>query len=96
MGRQDVSPGPTSHCGVGGNSPLRERETDRFGIGWYYGAANQGTYFKPGDGTGVEMFYNVAVTPWFELTPDLQILDGGSMRNPDTAYIFALRGNLRF
>ena len=82
--------------GVGGHSPLRGRQADRFGFGWYYGGANQGTFFRPDDGTGVEIFYNAAVTPWFHLTPDLQILDGGSMRNHDTALIFALRGNLAF
>ena len=98
-GISDGNPNPLKwivSCGIGGNSPLRGREADRFGIGWYYGAANQGTFFKPNDGTGVEMFYNIAVTPWFQLTPDLQILDGGSMRNPDTAVIVGLRANLVF
>ena len=98
-GISDGNPNPIKwivSCGVGGHSPIHGREADRFGIGWYYGGANQGTFFRPNDGTGVEIFYNVAVTPWFELTPDLQILDGGSMRKPDTAVIFALRGNLAF
>jgi porin len=100
-GISDANPNPlhwTVSLGVGGNSLLPGREADRFGIGWYYGAASPelGPFFTPDDGTGVEIFYNVAVTPWFELTPDLQILDGGSMRNPDTAVIFALRGNLAF
>jgi porin len=100
-GISDANPNPLHwivSLGVGGNSLLPGREADRFGIGWYYGAASPelGPFFTPDDGTGVEIFYNVAVTPWFELTPDLQILDGGSMRNPDTAYICALRGNLRF
>jgi porin len=98
-GISDGNPNPLKwnmSFGVGGHSPLRGRQADRFGIGWYYGGANQGTFFRPDDGTGVEIFYNAAVTPWFHLTPDLQILDGGSMRNPDTALIFALRGNLAF
>jgi len=100
-GISDANPNPIHWIvsfGVGGNSPLRGREGDRFGVGWYYGAASPelGPLFTPDDGTGVELFYNIAVTPWFELTPDLQILDGGSMRNPDTAVLFALRGNLTF
>jgi porin len=98
-GISDGNPNPLQwnvSFGVGGNSPFRGREADRFGIGWYYGGANQGTFFRPNDGTGVEIFYNIAVTPWFYLTPDLQILDGGSMRNPETAVIFGLRGNLTF
>jgi porin len=98
-GISDGNPNPTQwtlSLGVGGHSPFRGREADRFGIGWYYGGANQGTFFRPSDGTGVEIFYNIAVTPWFHLTPDLQILDGGSMRNPDTAVVLGLRGNLAF
>ena len=102
-GISDGNPNPlhwTVSLGVGGSSPICGREADRFGIGWYYGAASSdlGLNFdqiNPDDGTGVEMFYNIAVTPWFELTPDLQILDGG-IRASDTAVICALRGNLAF
>ena len=50
---------------------------------------------NPNNGTGVEIFYNMAVTRWFELTPDLQIIDGG-IRSADTAILFGLRGNLIF
>ena len=99
-GISDANPNPLHwivSCGVGGNSPLRGRETDRFGIGWYYGAASSelGPFFNPNNGTGVELFYNIAVTPSFELTPDLQIIDGG-IRTADTAVVFGLRGNLAF
>jgi len=102
-GLSDGNPNPlhwTVSLGVGGNSPICGREADRFGIGWYYGAASSdlGKNFdaiNPSNGTGVEMFYNIAVTPWFELTPDLQILDGG-IGISDTAVICALRGNLIF
>jgi hypothetical protein len=37
----------------------------------------------------------MAVTRWFELTPDLQIIDGG-LQNADTAVVCGLRGNLIF
>lgn len=81
--------------GVGGNSPLARREQDTFGIGWYY-ASNSNEL--PGllledHGQGVELFYNVAVTPWFHVTPDLQIIDS-SRRNVDTALVFGLRANI--
>ena len=99
-GLSDGNPNPIKWMvsfGVGGHSPLRGRENDRFGIGWYYGGASTelGPFFNPDDGTGVEVFYNVAVTPWFQITPDLQIIDGG-VPNSDTAVIFGLRGNLAF
>jgi porin len=97
-GLTDGNPNPLQwflSFGLGGNSPFRGRESDRFGIGWYYGGANQGTFFRPEDGTGVELFYNIALTPWFQLTPDLQIIDGG-IPNTDTAVIPGVRGNLVF
>ena len=83
--------------GVGGHSRLPGRGADRFGIGWYYGAASSqlGPFFNPDNGTGGELFYNIAVTPWFQLTPDLQVINGG-VPNSDTAVIFGLRGNLVF
>jgi porin len=97
-GLSDGNPNPIKYflsCGVGGYSPLCGREADRFGIGWYYGGANQGTFFRPKDGTGMELFYNIAVTPWFHLTPDLQVIDGG-VPFGDTALLFGVRGNLAF
>ena len=49
-----------------------------------------------GDGEhGVEIFYNMAVTPWFELTADLQVVDGAG-RFSDTAVIGGLRGRIVF
>jgi porin len=102
-GISDANPNPIHWIvsfGVGGNSPLTGREADRFGIGWYYGAPSSDLgknfdSFNPEDGTGVEIFYNIAVTPWFELTPDLQIIDGG-IAKADTAVLFGVRGNLIF
>ncbi len=99
-GISDGNPNPlhyTLSCGVGGYSPICGRENDRFGIGWYYGGASSqlGPFFNPNDGTGVEIFYNAAITPWFELTPDLQIIDGG-VAAADTAVLFGLRANMVF
>jgi porin len=99
-GISDANPNPIAWIvsfGVGGHSPLPGREDDRFGIGWYYGAASSelGPFFNPDDGTGVELFYNIAVTPFFYLTPDLQVIDGG-IPIADTAVIPGVRGNLSF
>jgi porin len=89
-------------AGIGGNSSIRGREADRFGLGYYY--AGTSDEFGPileavlgplGDEQGVELFYNIAVTPWFQLTPDLQVI------NPfreavDTAVVLGVRGKLDF
>jgi porin len=47
------------------------------------------------DEQGVELYYNVAVTPWCQVTPDLQVIapfrDG-----VDTALLFGLRAKIEF
>ena len=44
---------------------------------------------------GAEFYYNAAVTPWFHLTGDLQVIQPGMIAN-DTAVVAGLRANLRF
>ena len=53
---------------------------DRFGIAYFrYGVSNDlktelAPVFNLMDESGVEIFYNVAVTPWFRITGDLQFV----------------------
>ena len=42
---------------------------------------------------GVELYYNAALTPWFHLTADLQIVDNENVAY-DTAIILGLRANV--
>lgn len=100
-GISDGDPNPMEYFlsfGVGGSSPIRCREKDTFGVGWYYnGASNElGPVVSQllGDGYGVEMFYNIAVTDNLYVTPDLQIIDGGIQVNDDTAIVAGVRVNL--
>jgi porin len=44
---------------------------------------------------GVEVFYNLVLTPAVEVTADLQIIDG-AVRSADTAVVGGLRTRLRF
>ena len=65
--------------GVGGRGIIRGREKDQWGIGYYYlklSGQFTGDIVQPlGDhDQGGELFYNIAVTPWLHLTPDLQII----------------------
>lgn len=63
-------------AGVGGTSPIAHRDNDSFGIGYYYsGSSDQiGPLLSValgspiGDGQGVELFYNAAVTPMLTIT----------------------------
>lgn len=87
--------------GVGGDSPLAGREFDSFGAGWYYMdlADDLGSAFGPlvnlQNGHGVELYYNIGVTKWFHITPDLQILKP-VFENADTAVVAGLRSNIAF
>ena len=66
--------------GVGGTSPLPDRPNDKFGVGiFYYGYSNEwkphlNPLAKLGDEYGAELFYNLAITKWFRVTADVQII----------------------
>ena len=81
---------------------LLGRDQDTMGVGYFYsglsgdfkrllGAA--GIAFR--DVQGGEVFYNAAMTPWFHLTGDLQVIKPGLIAN-DTVVVAGLRANLRF
>jgi porin len=45
----------------------------------------------PQDGSGVEVFYNFQVTPWLNVTPDVQFVSPGNRAIADDAFIYGLR-----
>jgi porin len=88
--------------GVGGSSMLSGRDADTFGVGWYYSGTS--SELAPdlamvlggiGDGQGVEMYYNIAVTPWLQVTPDVQFLMP-ARESVDTATVVGLRARVIF
>lgn len=105
FGRASVSDGnPTPvraflSAGIGGDSRLRTKPGDRFGVGWYYvGASDQfgplpQALFGPRDGTGVEAFYNFQVTPWLNISPDIQYIYPGAGAIADDAFVYGVRLN---
>ena len=49
----------------------------------------------PRDATGVELFYNIQVTPWLNVTPDVQFIRPGlGAIATDDAFIYGLRVNM--
>jgi porin len=78
--------------GFGGKGMIPTREQDRFGIGYYYlkvGNDLRDTFpalLRERIGLdheqGLELFYNIAITPWLHLTPDLQFIDAGRNKSP--------------
>ncbi len=104
FGLADGNPNPfdyTLACGIGGRSMLPGRTYDTFGVGYYYlGLSNN---FKDltqpilpqRDEFGVEMFYNLAVTPWCRFTWS-SIIARPSTVGLDTALIQGLRFQLLY
>ncbi len=85
--------------GLGGQGLIPGRDRDRFGVGYYYLAVSdklpplirRGTR----DEQGVELYYNVALTPWFHITPDLQIISP-ARKSVDTTVVAGLRAKIDF
>jgi porin len=64
--------------GAGGTGLFASRPRDTWGIGIYHLDLADGPVFRLldlHDEDGMEIFYNFAVTPWFHLTADLQVVD---------------------
>ena len=86
FGISDGNPNPLHHyysVGVGGKGVFAGRPLDRFGAGFYYldvkspefrGLLQTRRFLR--DEYGFEAFYNFALTPWLQLTPDLQVVRG--------------------
>lgn len=112
IGLADDGPSPvrwSANVGLGGSSPIASRELDTFGIGYsYVGYSSPVHDLAPvllpiRDDHAVELFYNYAVTSWFRLTPDLQILVPARERtlppgagDIDTAVVVGLRAKINF
>ena len=116
FGASDGNPNPMHYfysVGVGGKGVIPGRPNDRFGLGYYYitirnpqftvAIANR-TFLR--NEYGFEAFYDVALTPWMQLTPDIQIIRPTqkdeftlmplSRQGIDTATVFGVRLQMYF
>jgi len=112
IGVADNDPSPirmSASIGLGGSSPMISRPLDTFGIGYSFvqpsdGLANLDPFLLPvRNDHAIELYYNIAVTPWLRLTPDLQVLWPGIRNTPppgpnpiDTAVLLGLRAKIVF
>ncbi len=81
-----------------GNSPIRSRDGDLFGVGFYnIDLGSKVKQIAPGlrDEQGVELFYNLRIVPGCHLTPDLQVLHPGLLP-VENALIFGVRLKVDF
>jgi porin len=104
LGIADDNPSPIrwfGSVGLAGASPIAGRSADTFGVGYFYtGVSGALKDLAPvllplGDDEGVELYYNVAMTPWCHVTPDLQVIDPFRQRI-DSSLLFGLRAKIDF
>jgi len=87
--------------GLAGHGVVPGRPRDVFGIGYFYYNFSDdlqdalAPLVRFDDEQGVEVFYNLAATPWFRVSADVQWIDPAAGAN-DHAWLFALRANLSF
>ena len=102
----DDNPTPVKYflsAGLGGYSPFAYQRGDTFGLGWYFtGASNEfgpvpQALFGPRNGTGVELYYNLQLRKWLNVTPDVQyLLPGAGAIATDAAFVYGIRVNAMF
>lgn len=121
FGVSDGNPNPFHYffsIGIGGKGIVPTRPVDSFGIGWYYIVVGHPQFTGPlatrsllRNEQGFEAYYDLAITPWMRLTPDIQVISpaqrqvvsiGGqpppivNKRDINTATVAGLRLQLMF
>ena len=104
FGIADNNPSPVrwfASAGISGASQIAGREADSFGVAYFYlGVSEPLKDLAPillplRDEHGVELYYNVAITPWCQITPDLQVITPFRER-ADTSLLVGLRAKIDF
>ena len=101
FGISDGNPNPVKFNlagGLGGKGLLPQRKQDTWGVGVFYLDLSDEDLLEDlnvGDETGGELFYNIAVTPWFRVTLDAQVIDS-ALPAADTAWVLGVRMHLDF
>ena len=101
---------PLSPRSIDGSSPNASRPLDSFGIGYAFTRYSSPVRdFAPallpvGDDQVVELFYNIAVTPWMNFAPNLQVVVPAREstfplaypHETETALVLGVRGRIEF
>jgi porin len=85
--------------GVSGTGSIPNRDHDTWGIGYYFASISDSINpaFGLNSEQGVETYYNIEITPWCHVTPDLQfIIDPGGSTRHDVAIVYGLRMQMSF
>jgi len=87
--------------GIGGRGVIPGRPHDRYGIGFHALLESDDLRDQPILGGaldsewGMEVFYNFALTPWLQITPDLQYIQSG-LPGVDDALVIGTRVQMYF
>jgi porin len=86
--------------GLGGKGAIPTRDKDTWGLGYYLANISDGVsaLLDVDAEQGVELFYNLEITPWLHITPDLQVIvdPGAGFRDRDVAIVYGLRARVNF
>jgi porin len=94
-GKSDGNPNTldwSAYVGLGGSSLIPGRPDDRFGAAYFRYAVSDplkttlAPVFNLRDQSGVELFYNLAVTQWFRVTGNIQFIRPASGDFPNSIY----------
>lgn len=97
---EETSPyGWIGNVSLQGQGLISCREQDTMGVGYFYSGLSEDfkdlvSVIGVDDLQGVELYYNAAITPWFRVTADLQVVEPALEAN-DTAIVFGLRASMR-
>jgi porin len=82
--------------GLGGKGLIPGRDLDQCGLGYYYmtvSTAQIPATLGFHDSQGVEAYYQIAITPWMQLTPDIQVIQPSQVRT-SPATVLGVRLNI--
>ena len=85
--------------GSSGKGSIPERDNDTWGIGYTYidFSDDMPRPMHKSYSQTVELYYNIEVTPWLHVTPDLQIIGNPSGDSDnETAIVAGLRMHMTF
>lgn len=100
VGPAVVNPIRANYClGIGGQGMIPTRAKDTYGVGYYFINLSDNLprviRTRTEDEQGVEIFYNIQVTGWLHVTPDLQIIDP-ARKSVDTDWVLGMRVKMDF
>jgi porin len=86
--------------GLGGKGSIPNRDRDTWGLGYYLINISDDLPKMLGMDAeqGTELFYNIEVTPWLHITPNLQVIvdPGAGFQDRDVAIAYGLRAQVSF